>query len=207
MMKQRLIQELHVINKLNFHSEAIAYQHSFVYKVLNPFRWLKTSVQLNQLFEASRRYFNVSNEVAQLEIVDSIYSKLNTLLQGRRTFMDSLNPNEEEKQPEQPEQPNELQKEPAEAMKTPSLCSLDLIAYVYLKEQLRNTPDSNETKLLQSKYQNLFEFVCLMDRILDMNNEELGDQNMLQVQANVNLPILVSDVMRQHIDVTPFQNN
>ncbi len=43
------------------------------------------------------------------------------------------------------------------------ITSLDIVAWAYLKEELINTPDSQEVKDLREKYPNLIAFVIFMD--------------------------------------------
>lgn len=76
---------------------------------------------------------------------------------------------------------------------TPALCSLDIVCYGFLKEQLRNTPVSNETKYLQSSYPKLVEFVTYMDGVLQMDKDKLGPQNQIEVKKDVNIKQLLSD--------------
>mmetsp|Transcript_12921 Transcript_12921/g.20031 ORF Transcript_12921/g.20031 Transcript_12921/m.20031 type:complete len:109 (-) Transcript_12921:361-687(-) len=55
----------------------------------------------------------------------------------------------------------------------PKLTSFDILAYVYLKEELVNTPDSVEVKYLTEKFKNLVKFVKFMDKITDYENREV----------------------------------
>ena len=45
----------------------------------------------------------------------------------------------------------------------PQITSLDIVAWAYLKEEIINTPDSQEVKDLKEKYPNLIAFVNRTD--------------------------------------------
>lgn len=47
----------------------------------------------------------------------------------------------------------------------PQITSLDIVAWAYLKEEMVNTPESQEVKDLKEKYPNLVKFVSFMDTI------------------------------------------
>eukprot|EP00347_Sterkiella_histriomuscorum_P021159 403335024 len=54
-----------------------------------------------------------------------------------------------------------------ELEKQPKLCSLDIVAFAYLKEIIINMPESQEVVYLKAKCQNLIQFVKKMDKLFD----------------------------------------
>jgi len=48
----------------------------------------------------------------------------------------------------------------------PTLTSLDIVAWAYLKEELVNTPDSAEVAYLKQHFPNLIAFVAYLDTLL-----------------------------------------
>lgn len=48
----------------------------------------------------------------------------------------------------------------------PQITSLDIVAWAYLKEEMVNTPESQEVKDLREKYPNLVKYVEYMDKML-----------------------------------------
>jgi hypothetical protein len=48
----------------------------------------------------------------------------------------------------------------------PTLTSLDIVAWAYLKEELVNTPDSAEVAYLKQHFPNLIAFVHYLDTLL-----------------------------------------
>lgn len=47
----------------------------------------------------------------------------------------------------------------------PQITSLDIVAWAYLKEEMVNTPESQEVKDLREKYPNLVKYVEYMDKM------------------------------------------
>lgn len=52
---------------------------------------------------------------------------------------------------------------PVIKLEMPQITSLDIVAWAYLKEEMVNTPESQEVKDLKEKYPNLIRFVTYMD--------------------------------------------
>lgn len=47
----------------------------------------------------------------------------------------------------------------------PQITSLDIVAWAYLKEEMVNTPESQEVRDLREKYPNLVKYVEYMDKM------------------------------------------
>ena len=113
-------------------------------------------------------------DVQRFGAVRDIHEKLNNLLGDKRTFFDK-HMYEEIKQVDPAElvfneEIEEIKEEevvpvPAPKQEVPQLTSLDIVAWAYLKEELINTPDSQEVKDLKAKYPNLVAFVNFMDTL------------------------------------------
>lgn len=97
-MKQKLFKDLHLLTKLNYHTEALYTKHTILYQLFNPLNYVQTSFELRQYLQGCRRYFNMSNELGQMQIAEHIYKELQQMLGNKRTFCDTFNPNEERKE-------------------------------------------------------------------------------------------------------------
>ena len=96
--------------------------------------------------------------------------------------------------------------------RTGQISSLDLEAYVYLKEMLTNTPESKESKYFVEKYKTLLAFVAYMD---ELTSEVDGPSalsksapNQLGVRlSNAQIKSLLEERFRQHLDLTHLKSN
>ncbi len=144
-----IVRYLHIITKLNFHREELSRRNSILYKARHPWKCVKDSVDLYFFQKNCTHFLSLHGEVQQFERAKQIHQQMSSLLGNKRTFFDKQLPNEEstddEVEVERSGTPDEL----------PKLTSFDILAYVYLKEELVNTPDSVEVKYLSEKYGNL----------------------------------------------------
>lgn len=95
-------------------------------------------------------YQNLHSEVHRFDAAREIHEKLSKALSQKETFFGY--PVREEFKEERDYVRSDLR-----------VSSLDLVAYAYLKEELVNTPDSQEVKYLKSNFKNLIKFVDRMD--------------------------------------------
>ena len=91
-----------------------------------------------------QRFFNLHSSLARLEAAAEVFDELASFLGSKVTFFG----------PERDLDGN---------ARTGQISSLDLEAYVYLKEMLTNTPESKESKYFVEKYKTLLAFVAYTD--------------------------------------------
>ena len=93
------------------------------------------------------RYLNLHGEIQAYDIAQEVYDRLSEKLGENEFFFQGEDPQSKQ------------------------VSSLDLVVYVYLKEQLNNIAESKIVNLLEKSYKTLIEFVNRMDKIINDPNQ------------------------------------
>jgi len=119
-------------------------RNSVFYRLNHPFTALSNLVDMHYFHHYSTFFCNLHSEMHRFDAAREVHKKLSEFLGGKKFFFQA-GPSEEE------EFKNEEDKERAveEDLKDANLTSLDIIAYAYLKEELHNASETEETKYME----------------------------------------------------------